>query len=105
MTVGARSNSCRLVTGESVMTYAEGSRTALVTGANRGIGFEIARQLAAQGFSILAGVRSREKAVAAANDFDKAGVDVLPVVLDMANSSRLADALAELEATRSPIDV
>src|SRR5919202_4549774 len=31
--------------------------TALVTGANRGIGLEVARQLAARGFDVLAGAR------------------------------------------------
>jgi NAD(P)-dependent dehydrogenase (short-subunit alcohol dehydrogenase family) len=87
------------------MPHTENSKTALVTGANRGIGFEIARQLAAQGFHVLAGVRSRDKAVTASEDFEKAGVTVAPVVLNLADSGRLSAALSELELTSSPIDV
>jgi NAD(P)-dependent dehydrogenase (short-subunit alcohol dehydrogenase family) len=44
------------------------ARTALVTGANRGIGREIARQLAATGMLVVLGSRDRELGDAAAKD-------------------------------------
>ena len=40
-------------------------RTALITGANSGLGFETAAQLAAAGFTVIVGVRSVEKGDAA----------------------------------------
>jgi NAD(P)-dependent dehydrogenase (short-subunit alcohol dehydrogenase family) len=80
-------------------------KTALVTGANRGIGFEIARQLADRGMNVLAGVRSQEKAGAARAAFEKAGAVVTPVVLDVADRQRLPQQLAEIERQHGPIDV
>ena len=41
-------------------------RTAFVTGANKGIGFEVARQLAREGFRVILGARNEEAGRAAA---------------------------------------
>lgn len=41
-------------------------KTVLITGANKGIGYETARQLGAMGFTILLGTRSEEKGKEAA---------------------------------------
>ncbi len=81
------------------------SKVALVTGANRGIGFAIACELAKRGLRVLAGVRSSERAAEAAANFTKAGVSVMPVVLDVADAATIPEVLARAAVASAPIDV
>ena len=66
-------------------------RVALVTGANRGIGFEIARQLAQKKIKVLVGARDLEKGIEAAETLTKMGIDVQPVQLEV-NQARSIEA-------------
>ena len=52
---------------------------ALVTGGNRGIGLEVARQLGHDGMRILLGSRDRLRGEAAAAGLRGEGVDITPV--------------------------
>jgi NAD(P)-dependent dehydrogenase (short-subunit alcohol dehydrogenase family) len=77
------------------------ARIALVTGANRGIGLEVARQLAVRGDTVLVTARDQAKADEAAAEL-RAGATVegklLPWRLDVtdpASVQRAADAVAE----------
>jgi len=74
-------------------------RTALVTGANKGIGYEIAAGLGALGYRVGVGARDearREEAVAALRE---AGVDAFGVPLDVTDDASVT-AAAELIAER-----
>uniref|UniRef100_A0AAU3GSH3 SDR family oxidoreductase n=1 Tax=Streptomyces sp. NBC_01401 TaxID=2903854 RepID=A0AAU3GSH3_9ACTN len=74
-----------------------GQKTALVTGANKGIGYEIAAGLGALGWRIGLGARNderREEAVAKLRD---AGVDVFGVPLDVTDDASVAAAARLIE--------
>ena len=79
-------------------------RVALVTGANRGIGFEVCRQLAAAGFVVLLTVREATKAQAAAEALSSVG-RVEPLVLDVANADSIAKAAEEVASQYNCLDV
>ena len=59
------------------------AKVALITGANKGLGLETARQLGALGITVLLGARDLAKGELAAAELKKAGVDARPVKLDM----------------------
>jgi NAD(P)-dependent dehydrogenase (short-subunit alcohol dehydrogenase family) len=80
------------------------TKTALVTGGNRGIGFEVCRQLAARGFAVLLTARDAEKSRAAAAKLKSVG-RVEPVVLDVANASSIEKAAAEISSRYDWLDV
>ena len=80
------------------------NRIALVTGANRGIGFEVCRQLASEGFSVLLAARDANKAKAAADGLKTAGrVDSL--VLDVDDANSIVKAAAEVTRQYGGLDV
>ncbi|MFJ4681803.1 SDR family oxidoreductase [Streptomyces sp. NPDC088789] len=72
---------------------------AVVTGANRGIGHEVARQLADRGHRVVLGSRDLAKGRAAAARIDPGGTRVTPVRLDVADAAS-ATAMGEWVAER-----
>lgn len=75
-------------------------KTFLVTGANKGIGYEIARQLAETGAHVYVGARDTSRGQAAADklrgEFPAAGITFLP--LDVADSGSIDRAVATLSS-------
>lgn len=81
------------------------SKVALVTGANRGIGFEIARQLAEHGVHVLLTGRNRDAVTAAASELRSAGLDVVSMVLDVTKTDSIAATTATIEAEYGRLDI
>ncbi|MFJ9561007.1 SDR family oxidoreductase [Streptomyces fuscichromogenes] len=69
-------------------------RTALVTGANKGIGFQVARQLAEQGFHVRVGSRDAGRGERAAAEI---GANARLLVLDVTDPDSVARAAASVD--------
>ena len=80
------------------------TRVALVTGANRGIGLEICRQLAEKGFVVLLTARQSAKATAAAKKLKDAGT-FEPLVLDVADPNSIKKSASEVARQYGRLDV
>jgi NAD(P)-dependent dehydrogenase (short-subunit alcohol dehydrogenase family) len=75
---------------------------ALVTGANKGIGLQIAKDLAANGFTVLVGSRSLEQGEAAAKSV---GADARALQLDVTNQASVAAADQRIRKELGRLDV
>jgi NAD(P)-dependent dehydrogenase (short-subunit alcohol dehydrogenase family) len=79
--------------------------TVLITGANRGLGRETARQLAALGWTVLLGARDADRGRAAAADLAGDGADVRPVTLDVTDDASVAAAADRVADEVGRLDV
>jgi NAD(P)-dependent dehydrogenase (short-subunit alcohol dehydrogenase family) len=82
-----------------------GKRIALVTGGNRGIGFETCRQLAHAGLEVFLASRQRGEGEQAAQQLQAHGFAVKPLQLDVSDSDSVARCLAGLARSGVEIDV
>jgi NAD(P)-dependent dehydrogenase (short-subunit alcohol dehydrogenase family) len=80
-------------------------RTVLVTGANRGIGLAIARQLAELGHTVLLGARDLNAGEDAAQSLRRLGLDVAPVHLDLTVAATIDAAIKHIVQSGRQIDV
>ena len=79
------------------MTDNDTKRTALVTGANKGIGYEIAAGLARLGFRVGVGARDEGRRTEAVEKLQAEGLDVFGVPLDVTDDASVAAAAALVE--------
>jgi gluconate 5-dehydrogenase len=80
-------------------------RTALITGAGRGIGFALATALANAGARIVLNGRTRSALEAAAAELRKVGSPVDVAVFDVTDASQVNAGIAAIEANVAPIDI
>ncbi|MBA2743152.1 MAG: SDR family oxidoreductase [Chthoniobacterales bacterium] len=79
-------------------------KIALVTGANKGIGFEVARQLARQSFRVFLGARNADAGRAAAEKLRPDG-DVIFLQIDISDSESIERAANEFSRHAKRLDV
>jgi NAD(P)-dependent dehydrogenase (short-subunit alcohol dehydrogenase family) len=81
------------------------SRIALITGANKGIGLEIARQIGKAGHRILLGARDAALGEAAAATLKAEGIYVRFIHIDLTKLATIESAAAAIEADYRRLDV
>jgi NAD(P)-dependent dehydrogenase (short-subunit alcohol dehydrogenase family) len=79
-------------------------KTALVTGANKGIGFESARRLATEGYKVWLGSRDAGRGEDAARKLRDAGLDVVLLELDVTDNGSVNRAIAALSSQTDHLD-
>lgn len=77
----------------------------LITGANKGLGKEIGRQLGLLGYTVVLTARDQKAGAAAAAELVAAGCDAYTVRLEVTNSDDIANLVSYLEKTFGKLDV
>jgi NAD(P)-dependent dehydrogenase (short-subunit alcohol dehydrogenase family) len=78
---------------------------ALITGANKGIGFATARQLGERGMTVLVGARDAERGQKAAQQLQEGGADARFLPLDVTDDGSVAAAAKWIETEYGHLDV
>ena len=80
-------------------------KVALISGANKGIGLETARQLGKQGITVLLGARDLAKGEAAAAELKSEGIDARAVKLDVVNPADIKAVAEKIEKEFGKLDI
>ncbi|MDM4763710.1 SDR family NAD(P)-dependent oxidoreductase [Galbitalea sp. SE-J8] len=86
------------------MTNSE-QTSVLVTGGNKGLGFETARRLGAEGWTIFLGSRDRGRGQAAVDDLVERGVNAILVPLDVTSDESVTAAVQRVRVHTDRLDV
>lgn len=80
-------------------------KIALITGANKGLGFETARQLGAKGITVLMASRNKKRGQAAAEKLKAEGLDVESVQLEVTNEAEVDALVHYIDTNYGQLDV
>jgi NAD(P)-dependent dehydrogenase (short-subunit alcohol dehydrogenase family) len=80
-------------------------KTALITGANRGIGFEISKQLAEKEFMVFLSARNNEKGNKAAEELKKKGLNIEFLQMDVNDKESIYNAADKFGTKLQDLDV
>ena len=80
-------------------------KTALITGANKGIGHEVARQLAGKEFHVFIGARNRDAGRKAVDQITKKGGKATFLEIDVADNASVTAAVREFSKVADQLDV
>ncbi len=84
------------------MSEQQKERIVLITGANQGVGFQVAKELAAQGQTVLVGSRNFERGQTAANEI---GRNAIPIQLDVTDPASIRAAAERIRTEFGRLDV
>jgi NAD(P)-dependent dehydrogenase (short-subunit alcohol dehydrogenase family) len=87
------------------MTIKKNNKVVLVTGANKGLGKEITRQLAFQGYTVLVGARDVASGKVVADALSAEGCDVRAVRLEVTSSDDIASLVSYINTNFGRLDV
>lgn len=80
-------------------------KVALITGSNRGIGFETAKQLGELGITVILTARQLEAAETAAQELTEKGIDAYGIQLDVTNDEERQAAAAYISSKFGKLDI
>lgn len=80
-------------------------KIALITGANKGIGFETARQLGKEGITIIAASRNKENGIKAVTQLQSEGIDAEFLQLDVDNEKEIQFAYDYINNKYGKLDI
>lgn len=87
------------------IAMANTNKVALITGANKGLGYEMARQLAQKGITVVLAARDQAKGEAAAEKLRQTGLDVRFLKLDVTNKRDYTETTAFLGKNFGKLDI
>jgi NAD(P)-dependent dehydrogenase (short-subunit alcohol dehydrogenase family) len=87
------------------MTQNRESKVALITGANKGIGYEVARQLGGKGITVLVAARNPGLGESAAATLKAEGADAHFIELDVTNTKTISRAAETIRTRHGRLDI